>query len=82
MLCLIQASMPEMNQRTTPVRAEPRDRPATGGGTGGWRVLGAWKADPVHCREAHSLDLTFLQGMGTSLARHWEGKVQRVWRPS
>lgn len=30
----------------------------------GWRVLGAWNVDPVHPREAQSLDLTLLQVMG------------------
>lgn len=37
---------------------------------------GAWKEDPVHCREVHSLDLTFLQMMGRSLAGHLEGEVR------
>lgn len=46
-------AVPERNQCTMPVRAERRDQPASGVGVGcgGWRVPGAWKADPVHCSE-------------------------------
>lgn len=74
--------MPEKKQCTVPVRAELRGHPATGVEWGGCRVPGAWKADPAHCSEMQSLDLTLLQMMAGSLAWQLEGEVQSVWRGS